>query len=188
MIAERKTRANVGVGIGAVLQLAGLYLIRNGPTDAVLGLLLLLASIPIFLWGCMNYAAGKGHSQWVGLAGLAGIIGLIVLILLPDQSHNGSVARQQLRKWIGVIFLVIGFGTAMLGRWFHQLGEDPRLERLLGRWIPVSVLLGTFVVFISLALMVGVSSQCRAEAPEPSEESARSAGNRTPRSTGPGGG
>ncbi len=115
----------------------------------------------------------RGRAQWVGLVGLAGIIGLIVLILLPDQSYNGSVARQQRRKWIGFVFLLVGFGIAMLGLWFHQLGEDPRLERLLGRWVPVSVLLGTFIVFISLALMVGDRSQRRAEAPKPSEESAR---------------
>ncbi len=38
----------------------------------------------------MNYAEGKGHSQWVGLVGVAGIIGLIVLIVLPDHHKSGG--------------------------------------------------------------------------------------------------
>jgi len=53
-------------------------------------LLLLLGSIPMFIWGCMNYAEGKGHSKWVGLFGVAGIIGPIVLIVLPDQHREAS--------------------------------------------------------------------------------------------------
>jgi uncharacterized membrane protein len=85
MLPEKKTKTNIGVGIGIILQLAGFALSGGGETTAVVGLLLILISLPVFIWGCMNYAEGKGHSKWVGLVGLAGCIGLIVLIVLPDQ-------------------------------------------------------------------------------------------------------
>jgi len=84
MLSEKKTNTNMGVGIGIILQLAGFALSKAGETGAVIGLLLILISLPVFTWGCMNYAEGKGHSKWVGLVGLAGCIGLIVLIVLPD--------------------------------------------------------------------------------------------------------
>lgn len=61
-----------------------------GESGAIVSLLLLLGSIPMFIWGCMNYAEGKGHSKWVGLFGVAGIIGPIVLIVLPDQHREAS--------------------------------------------------------------------------------------------------
>ena len=63
---------------------------RMGNTAAVLGLLLILVGVVAFIWGCMNYAEGKGHSKWVGLVGVAGIVGLVVLIVLPDQHKEAG--------------------------------------------------------------------------------------------------
>ncbi|NIP25336.1 MAG: hypothetical protein GWN55_14615 [Phycisphaerae bacterium] len=90
MLPEKKTKTNIGVGIGFLLQLVGYLLVQTAKTDAIvlLGLILILISIPLFIWGCMNYAEGKGHSKWVGLVGLAGLIGLIVLAVLPDQARD----------------------------------------------------------------------------------------------------
>ena len=96
MLPEKRTNTNVGVGMGFLLQLAGLFLAQTGDMAAILALVLILISIPVFIWGCMNYAEGKGHSKWVGLVGLAGIIGLIVLIVLPDQDLHGPGARAPL--------------------------------------------------------------------------------------------
>ena len=79
MLPEKKANTNAGVAIGVFLQVLG-YWLGTG-----FGLLLILISVPVLIWGCMNYAEGKGHSKWVGLVGLAGIIGLIVLIVLPDR-------------------------------------------------------------------------------------------------------
>jgi hypothetical protein len=92
MLPEKKTKTNVGVGLGFILQLGGLILTKQGDTTAtaILGLSLILAGLVFFIWGCMNYAEGKGHSKWVGLVGVAGIIGLIVLIVLPDQHKKGK--------------------------------------------------------------------------------------------------
>jgi len=56
MLPEKKTKANIGVGIGVVLQLAGFFLF--GPAD-IRAIVLILLSLPVFIWGCMNYAEGK---------------------------------------------------------------------------------------------------------------------------------
>ncbi|MBL9136208.1 MAG: hypothetical protein JNK85_10085 [Verrucomicrobiales bacterium] len=52
--------------------------------------MMILIGLPVFLWGCMNSADGKGHSKWGGLVGLAGCMGLVVLIVLPDQMQNAE--------------------------------------------------------------------------------------------------
>ncbi|MCI0335083.1 MAG: hypothetical protein L0228_17885 [Planctomycetes bacterium] len=111
-------------------------------------------SLPVFIWGCMNYAEGKGHSKWVGLVGLAGIIGLVILIVLPDQDRNGTHPRSQLSKLIGLISMVVGFALAVLGLWFHDLGEDARLERLLHPWPAICMLVGTVLVVASLVYLL----------------------------------
>jgi uncharacterized membrane protein len=92
MLPEKRTKTNVGVGMGVLLQLSGFFFLQPAHRAAILGLVLILVSIPVFVRGCMNYAEGKGHSRRVGLVALAGIIGLIVLILLPDQERNGPPA------------------------------------------------------------------------------------------------
>lgn len=80
-----RLQANLGVGMGIVLQLAGFYLHHTATLPDLVGLALILMSIPAFIWGGMNYAEGKGHSKWVGLLGVAGILGLVILIVLPDR-------------------------------------------------------------------------------------------------------
>ena len=122
--------------------------------DPIIGPLLILVSMPVFIWGCMNYAEGKGHSKWVGLVALASVIGLIVLILLPDHNHQGSVPPWQLGKYVGLISMVAGFGIFGLGRWLNHLGEDVRLERMLHPWPGVCMLLGLCLVVGSVVFMV----------------------------------
>ena len=85
MRAKSEVNTNIGVGIGLVLFAIGFVLSRQNDPTGFVGWLLILISVVPFTWGCMNYAAGKGHSKWVGLIGIAGVIGLIVLVLLPDQ-------------------------------------------------------------------------------------------------------
>jgi len=85
---QERRNANIGVGIGFVIQLAGLFLFRAGPDGALIGWPLILGSVPVFIWGCLNYAQGKGHSKWIGLVGVAGIIGMIVLMILPNQHEE----------------------------------------------------------------------------------------------------
>jgi hypothetical protein len=84
------------VGVGIILQVAGWALSGAGDTGCAAGLLLIIGGWPVFIWGCLNYAEGKGHSKWVGLVGLAGCIGLVVLAILPDLRKEGRDAAWSL--------------------------------------------------------------------------------------------
>ena len=84
MLAEYKTKTNIGVGVGILLQLIG-RLVGSNEAIAVVGYVLILVGVVFFIWGCMNYAAGKGHSNWFGLLGFLSCFGLIILIFLPDH-------------------------------------------------------------------------------------------------------
>ena len=86
MLPEKKTKTNIGVGLGIILQLVGRMLAAQNESLAFVGLALTLVGLVFFVWGCMNYAEGKGHSKWLGLLGLLSCIGLIVLIFLPDRN------------------------------------------------------------------------------------------------------
>ena len=84
MLPEYKTKTNIGIGVGILLQLLGRFMTRNEGT-ALVGSILAIVGFVFFIWGCMNYAAGKGHSKWLGLLGLLSCIGLIILVFLPDR-------------------------------------------------------------------------------------------------------
>ena len=84
MLPEYKTKTNIGIGLGILLQLLGRFVTRNEAT-ALIGAILAIVGLVLFIWGCMNYAAGKGHSKWLGLLGLLSCIGLIILVFLPDR-------------------------------------------------------------------------------------------------------
>jgi hypothetical protein len=160
MLPEKKTKANISVGIGFLLQLAGFFLVQTKETRAVnfLGIVLILISLPLFIRGCTNYAEGKGHSKWFGLVGLAGLIGLIVLIVLPDRESDGSGRRLQMRKIVALISLLIGFALVVLGRWLDDLeyssiftGDEFFLKH---PWPGVCMLLGVCIVLVSLVLLL----------------------------------
>ncbi len=93
MPAHLQTNANIGVGLGFVLQLAGFFLPEVLPITTAVGWALVLAGIPAFVWGGMNYAMGKGYSKSLGLLGIIGILGFIVLILLPHLESEPSAEQ-----------------------------------------------------------------------------------------------
>jgi len=86
MLAEYKTKTNTGVATGIILEIAGQIIIREMPNLALVGAIITLIGVIFFIWGCMNYAAGKGYSQLLGLLGLFSCIGLVILVLLPDKN------------------------------------------------------------------------------------------------------
>ena len=154
MLPEKQTKTNVGVGMGVFLQLAGFFFFQPAHRAAILGLVLIVLSIPVFIWGYMNYAEGKGHSKWVGLVGVTGILGLIVLVVLPDRDRQGSVARLQLRKVVGLVCLTVGFGLVVFGRWLSTVWREVQFDRLLDPWRGASTLLGAMLVVVSLVLLL----------------------------------
>ena len=87
MLAQFKKNTNIGVGLGIVLQIAGRVLANSGSEG--IGLVVLLVGLAAFIWGCGQYAKGKGYSAWFGALGLLSIIGLIVLVIFPDKHKNG---------------------------------------------------------------------------------------------------
>jgi len=77
---------NIGVGVGIVLQILGRMIVYGGGALWPLGWLVAVAGTVFFIWGCCNYAMGKGYPWPVGLLGLLSCIGLIVLIVLPRKN------------------------------------------------------------------------------------------------------
>ena len=86
MLAEYKTKTNVGVGIGIVLQIIANVITRTNPDMFVLGLIVGLVGSVLFIFGCCCYAIGKGYHGALGLLGLLSCLGLIVLVVLPDKN------------------------------------------------------------------------------------------------------
>lgn len=86
MLAEYKTKTNVGVGFGLLGQVLGKVLMDSTSQGLVLlGSVVAIVAAIVFIWGCAQYAKAKGHSGWFGLLGLLWLIGLIVLFFLPDK-------------------------------------------------------------------------------------------------------
>ena len=151
---KKEKNTNLGVGIGYVLQLAGFYLGLTSDS-ALVGLSLILISFPVFVWGCMNYAEGKHHSKWVGLAGLGGIIGLLILVVLPDRAPDAAVQRMRRRKIVGLLTLFPGLLLVVLGRWLDDLGgPSVCLEAQLQPWPGVCMFLGVCITLGSLVLIL----------------------------------
>ncbi len=92
MIAQHRTRSNLGIASGLLLSIAGRLLIASGENSAMwaVGILALLTGGGLFIWGCVEYALAKGrHPAW-GLLGLASILGLVLLVVLQDRSNPRS--------------------------------------------------------------------------------------------------
>jgi hypothetical protein len=90
MLPDKKRKTNIGVGIGLIFYILRFVLVRQGIISPELGLFLWAFGTVTFVWGCMNYAEGKGSSKWFGLLGLLSIIGLLGLFFLPDQHKDGK--------------------------------------------------------------------------------------------------
>jgi hypothetical protein len=86
MLAEYKTKTNIGVGLGILLQIIARALKTAWPSTASLATLIGLLGLGLFVYGCFNYAQGKGYSRWLGLLGLLSCLGLVVLVVLPDKN------------------------------------------------------------------------------------------------------
>ena len=84
MLPEYKKKTNIGVGIGIIVEILGRVMAMNQAL-VLPGLIIVLVGAVFFIWGCRNYAAGKGYSNVLGLLGLLSCFGLIVLVLLPDK-------------------------------------------------------------------------------------------------------
>ena len=169
-VAKKRRNTNIGVGIGVLLQVGGLFIaqmpgvgerffaidilagIKGHNEFIILGLVLILVSLPPFIWGCMNYAAAKGYTKEVGLLGLLSIIGLNILVLLPDKLRDGPKARIPLRKIWMLVELVFGLGLVTVG----SVLEDAAFQRGdINRGFEWSlIVLGLILITISLLTLL----------------------------------
>lgn len=87
---DRKTPAALGYWLGFGLQLVGNGLLSRGHNvwTQFLGVDLELVGAGLVVWGCVNYAAGKGYSRWFGAFGLLSCIGLFILMAPPDRRQG----------------------------------------------------------------------------------------------------
>ena len=86
MLPEFKRKTNWGVGLGLLMQLAGKLLQSSDESGIVeIGEILAIFGFVPLIWGCVQYAKGKGLSPYFGALGLFWIVGLVVLVLLPDK-------------------------------------------------------------------------------------------------------
>ena len=82
MLPDKKRNTNIGIGIGILLQIISRLSAESLGTIALgIG----LVGTIFFIWGCFNYAAGKGYSKWLGLLSLLYIFGLLILVIMPDK-------------------------------------------------------------------------------------------------------
>jgi hypothetical protein len=83
MIAEYKTKTNVFVGLGLLIEIIG----------AVMGSQLVrYGGAAVLIVGCVYYARAKGrHAAW-GLLGMFNLVGLIILACFSDKSGTGAAA------------------------------------------------------------------------------------------------
>ncbi len=87
MLAEYKTKTNIGIGVGILLQILGAVL-SGVESIAIIGLLMQVVGFIMFIWGCSCYAVGKGYSQFLGILGLLSCLGLVILVVLPDKHKS----------------------------------------------------------------------------------------------------
>lgn len=87
MSLKHRQQTNAGLGLGGIMQFAGLLLPLAGTISPSIGAMLVIASLPLCAWGAAGYAEGKGYSKSLGMLGLLGIVGLVILMLLPARVH-----------------------------------------------------------------------------------------------------
>jgi hypothetical protein len=89
LIAEYKRNTNIGVGLGVLLNATASGMMRD-PDTATMALIVGLGGLGLLIWGCSQYAEGKGHSPWWGALGLFSLLGFLVLVFLPDRCADGE--------------------------------------------------------------------------------------------------
>jgi hypothetical protein len=91
LLKEYKRNTNIGVGLGWVVIALANFPLRTGSFGGpIVGYLLYATGVVLFLWGCSQYARGKGYSPYWGALGLLYILGLLVLVFMPDRHKDAT--------------------------------------------------------------------------------------------------
>ncbi len=98
MITEYRVLGSLGIGTGLLL-FAGATLSDafHAPLPLIVGLHALCLTVSIF--GCANYARGKGFSPLFGLAALIPPLGFVLVSILPDRrKQEPTEVMQQVQE------------------------------------------------------------------------------------------
>jgi hypothetical protein len=77
---------SLGIGGGLLLQvMSGIFQLIDDPSAFFLSVMGRVMGTILLVWGCKNFAVGKGYSKWFGALGMLSCLGPIVLLLLPDR-------------------------------------------------------------------------------------------------------
>ena len=52
----------------------------------MMGVAMLIGGAIAFVWGCVQYAKGKGYAGYWGALGVLWLLGLLVLVFLPARN------------------------------------------------------------------------------------------------------
>lgn len=94
MIKVKQKNIYIAIGLGLLLQIAGVFVQSPIGMDAALSAILIISGLSLFVWGCWSYAQKKGYSGAWGLLGFLNLLGLLVLFLFKDKSKQKLVNKQ----------------------------------------------------------------------------------------------
>jgi hypothetical protein len=95
MLKAEIPKVNAGIVLGMVFKGVAGYLRFNpqilGTKDTGIAIPWVLFAIGLacFVYGCVHYAAAKGHDRLLGSLGVLSVFGMIVLVCLPDKYPDG---------------------------------------------------------------------------------------------------
>lgn len=92
MLPEKKLNTNLGIGLGFLVSLSQVFLVRAHLLQPFWGYVMAWVGLVLWICGCVNYAEGKGHSKWFGLLGLLSFIGLAILVFMPDRNKDSKAS------------------------------------------------------------------------------------------------
>ena len=126
MLEGYRKRVNLGVGLGIVMQLAGIsFTFEAGYSDLInlLGGMLFLLGTILFIWGLCMYSKGKGrHWAW-GFLGVFNVIGLIVLFFLKALPAESIDSKFAIDKKKIIISLLVALAMAGILLIYYNLGR-----------------------------------------------------------------
>lgn len=133
MLQEYKRKTNIGVGLGAITQIVGQALLHSQQEVNLFAGTIYIVGLVLFVWGCAQYARGKGYTPIFWFLGLLSILGLILLVLLPDK-HKASEfftgKPVQSRKKTLLFLVTLALIAAAATLWTLS-GGDPKGTRVL---------------------------------------------------------
>lgn len=94
MLKEYRRSTNIGIGLGVLILVFGRAMAGSPSLPVSLNVVISLSGAALYVWGCVQYAKGKGYSGYWGAFGFLWLPGLLVLAFLPDR-HKASSGAQQ---------------------------------------------------------------------------------------------